>query len=1043
MAEFHILSGWGKKMAFEKFVCWNLENLRRVMDVEATQPANHIFLATHHPIKMYRQELIRDNSSGVPYNEQEFLKDFLAEKDFAFVPVLGHSGTGKSHLIRWLSANIKSTDTRRVLLIPKIGTNLKDIINLILQDMEGEKFDEYRQRVNRATNTLTETQARVQLLNQLAAAVGDNGKRDRSKLTDEENYLVEELDSLLYDPFFREKYWLRDNGFIHRLVIHILGHGNTLEVVESRREFTIDDLPNDILDIQKAGEKSRSFYTELWSNDEIKKITVDWLNLHLNEAITQVLSLGREDLQRLMKEVRETLAEQGIELVLLIEDFAKLQGIDREVLEAVLARPQQPGSKPLCAIRTGLACTTGYFESLIDTVQQRVTFSVNLDIEKIGEQSLITEADIQEFVSRYLNAARLEDEVIFDWASSHQTESLPQEALTNACSECEHRQACHVGFGHVNGIGLYPFNGIALRQMLGKVNDKEFNPRILIKDVLKYTLENSWDSIPKGTFPSVSLQKHFGRMRLSAMLQQDIKTKDPQNFDRRQVLLDLWDDGDELCDLPTELHTAFNLPPLGFKIKQPPKITPVVKEGQAQDIYTTEQKPVVNISTKTEVIPDNLAKKIDILNSWNNQNILPQDVAKDLREFIFPAIVQYIEWDNEILLEKTFASNSSKYFKQRNIVFYSPRVTRETIAGVKLTLPLNPDDADDFRETAIGFQGILLYSYYKHWKFKDGDRYFRTYSKQLEKWSQYVLVAIRRYPRESGEAWNPVPAAVELLAITATMAGHETNSLEKLINALFLEVNNKDNVTRASSWKKLFATLQKSRQDLLDIVQSRIACTKGSSNQFQIIDSTQIIETLEKIRKSWQPQCEIPSDVDCDIYKPIFTARQQVNELLEIAIREETERQLSIYQSLVKELGDNFKKKDVIDKLKIAMNKASEAGVFRGKRKDEMSSLLDQFNGASVSKYMASMKPLQSEQGNSNTEVGKLLPYLSEDYQKVMTVTEDFINHTNNFLDASLDEVKQIISNLDQTDGTAVEISHQSIQNGLANLKGLLTEIKG
>ncbi|MDD1415640.1 ATP-binding protein, partial [Dolichospermum sp. ST_con] len=755
-------------MTFEKFVCWNLENIRRVMDVEATQAQDHIFLATHHPIKMYLQELIRDNSSGLPYNEQQFLKDFLAEKDFAFVPVLGTSGTGKSHLIRWLAANIQSTPQRKVLLIPKIGTNLKDIINLILQGMEGQKFDEYRQRINRATNTLTETQARIQLLNQLAAAVGDNGKRDKSKLTDEENYLIGELDSLLYDPFFRENYWLKDNGIIHKLVIHIIGYRDTLEIVEERREFSLDDLPNDVHHIQKAGEKSRSFYTELWSNDDIKKITVDWLNLHLNEAITQVLNLGREDLQRLMCEVRETLAEQGIELVLLIEDFSKLQGIDRELLEAVLARPQQPGSKPLCAIRTALACTTGYFKALIDTVKQRVTFSVNLDVEKIGEQSLVTQADIQEFVSKYLNAVRLENEVILNWASSHQQADLNAESLTNACRDCGYQEACHAGFGAVNEIGLYPFNAVALKQMFAKVNQKEFNPRILIKDVLKYTLENGYDHIQKGLFPSVSLQKHFGKMRLSAMLQQDINIKDPQNFDRRQVLLDLWDDGDELCDLPTELHTAFNVPPIGVgvRIKQPPKPITTVGEQKLEKTYKTESDPVVKTSTKIEGIPENLAKKIEILNGWNNQNILPQvEVAKEVREFIFPAIVQHIQWDNEMLLEKTFASNSSKYFKQRNIVFYSPRVTRETIAGVKLSLPLNPDDADDFRETVIAFQGILFYSHYKHWKFKDGDRYFRTYSKQLEKWSQYVLAAIRRYPRESGEPWNPLPAALELLAI--------------------------------------------------------------------------------------------------------------------------------------------------------------------------------------------------------------------------------------------------------------------------------------
>ncbi|TAG03480.1 MAG: hypothetical protein EAZ45_09695 [Oscillatoriales cyanobacterium] len=149
-------------------------------------------------------------------------------------------------------------------------------------------------------------------------------------------------------------------------------------------------MPLNVLDLQKAGERSREFYSLLIGDDDIQKETVDWLNRHLDEAIAQVLSLGREDLQRLMREVRETLAEEGVELVLLIEDFAKFQGIDegvelvlliedfakfqgidREVLEAVLARPQQAGGKSLCAIRTALACTTGYFDGLrLDTVKQ-------------------------------------------------------------------------------------------------------------------------------------------------------------------------------------------------------------------------------------------------------------------------------------------------------------------------------------------------------------------------------------------------------------------------------------------------------------------------------------------------------------------------------------------------------------------------------------------------------------------------------------------------------------------------------------------------
>ncbi|MBD2200616.1 MULTISPECIES: protein DpdH [Calothrix] len=1051
-------------MTFQKFVCWNLERVRRVMDVEATQPANHLFLATHHPITMYRQELI-EASSRVEYDEQKFLKDFLAERDFVFVPVLGSSGTGKSHLIRWLAANIKSTEKRKVLLIPKIGTNLKDIITLILEGMEGEKFEEYRQRVNRATNTLTETQARVQLLNQLAAAVGDDGKRDRTQLTDEQNYLIDELDSLLYDPFFRENYWLRDNGIIHRLVIHILGYQNTVEIVEERREFSIDDLPNNLLDLQKAGERSRSFYTELWSSDEIKRITVDWLNQHLNEAITQVLNLGREDLRRLMCEVREALAEQNVELVLLIEDFAKLQGIDLEVLEAVLARPQQLGSKPMCAIRTALACTTGYFESLIDTVKQRLTFSVNLDVGKVGEQddqSLITQNDIQEFVARYLNAVRLEDKVILDWANSKNSEdNFQNQPLVSACSECEHSEACHTGFGCVNGIGLYPFTPKALEQMQRKVNTGSFNPRILIKDVLKYTLENGLDNIKKGLFPSISLREHFGKMRLSAILQDDIKAKDPQNFDRRKILIDLWTDSNELCDLPLQVHTALNLPPLGVQIKQT-EIKRSIPQSQINHVIPQVRESVKSYQTipeeiediQKEILPNKLAEQIKLLDNWNNKEILHQDLGKPLREFIYPSIIERINWDSEILLQGSFARSSksredvdttNKIFKQRNIVFYSPRVTRETIAGVKLSLPLNPDDVDEFRATAIAFQGILLYSHHKNWKFKDGDRYFRTYTRQLEKWSQYVLEQISLYPRESGEPWNPVPAAVELLAITSTMAGHSTNSLEDVINSLFLDIENTKDEIRASSWKQLFKSLKKYRKELLEIVQSRIACTKGSSTQFQIIDAIQIIEPLEKVRKTWQPRCEIPEDIqDHKFYEDIYKARQQVDELLNQAIQEEYERQLNIYQRLISELGEDIKKKDVIDTLKAAMEAAQDAGVFRAKKGFEgMTTVLDKFRRTAINPYRDTMKRVQTEKENPETNVGKLLQELSKDYQEIITDSSEFLDNTNNFLDASILEAKSRIAELEKSEGATVESSYQEICEGLANLRNLMNEIKG
>lgn len=1029
-------------MTFKNFVCWYNERVHRVMNVEATQPLDHVFIATHHPVAMYRQELI-EASSQVEYDEEKFLKDFLATEDFAFVPVLGGSGTGKSHLIRWLAANTESSEKCRVLLIPKIGTNLKDIIGkiLALEGLEEVKFDEYRQRLTRATSTLTESQARVQLLNQLAAAVGRNGNHNSTQLSEVQDYLVKELDSLLYDPFFRE-HWLKAGGIIDSLVIHTLGHQDTVKIIEERQEFSIDDLPLNVLNLQKAGKQAQDFYGFLIGDDEIQKATVEWLNEHLDEAITQVLSLGREDLQRLMREVRETLAEKGIELVLLIEDFAKLQGIDREVLEAVLARPQQPGRKPLCAIRTALACTTGYFQNLIDTVQQRVTFSVNLDISTVSDQSLITQADIQQFVARYLNAVRLEDKAILNWANARKEEEDSERQIASACAECEHRQACHAGFGEVKGMGLYPFTPKALEQMLGRVNQGSFNPRILIKDVLKYTLENSRADIEQGRFPSVSLREHFGSMRLSAIVQDDIKAKDSQHFARRQVLLDLWTDSNELCNLPAEVHTAFDIPPLEKIAAQQTKNSTVFSRAKESlsDYKVDTKSPSDKTDRLADELPDKLAEKLKDLDNWNNQAILLQDIAAELREFIYPAVIERIEWDTEMLIRGSFAG-SSELFKQRNVIFHSPKVTRGTYSGIMLSLPLNPDDSDEFRQTAIAFQGILQYRHYKHWKFPDGDRYFRTYIKHLDRWSRHILEEIRCRPRESGEPWNPVLPSVELLAIAARMAGHSTNSLDDLVNALFLGLAQNDEVIRASAWKKLSGSLNKYREPLLEIVESRIACTKGSNKSFQIIDTTQIIDSLQRVSKDWQPQCEIPDDLRKE-FEVIQKARLQIDELLEEAIHEECDRQLQIYQSLVAEFGEDFKKKEVIEVIQQAMEQAREAGVFGQKSADNLTAVIDKFKRTRFGSYIDTMKRVHIESEKTDN-TGKLLQYLSENHHKAMADASEFLITTSDFLDSSLNRVQTDVSNLQAAEGGTVESSHQALQAGLADLHSLVTEIKG
>ncbi len=1026
-------------MSFTNYVCWDKKRVQTILNVEAIENSDHVFLATHHPIKMRKNKLIRDlinEQTGEFYREEEFLEDFLASQDFAFVPVLGNSGTGKSHLIRWLSANIQATKNRKVLLIPKIGTNLKDIIRMILDipELIEPHFQEYKNRLERATNTLDENEAREQLLNQLAIAI----QRERPNLTEIQEYLVEELSSLLYDPYFRKEHWLKNGSIIQKLATHILGNKNTLEMVEERREFTLKDLPLNVTDCLKAGAQARDFYTFLIGDNPIQKATIDWLNLNLDQAISKVLDLGSEDLQILMREVRESLAEKEIELVLLIEDFAKLQGIDRQVLEAVLARPQQVGNKPLCAVRTALACTTGYFRGLLssyDTVQQRVTFTVNLDVGFVTEQSLFTDTDIQAFTARYLNAVKLPESELINWHNEPKETGLNRKNPPSFCDECEHRETCHQGFGQINGMGLYPFNFKALKQMLNRVNQGQFNPRIFLKDVLKYTLENSANPIQDGNFPTKLLQAHFGKMRLSALVQDDIKQKDPLNGDRRQVLLDLWTDSDSLIDLPSEVHTVFNLPPLGVKVQknEPQKLQ--VKETNNDHSYQ------IIPPKKEDSAYQKLSKQLEMLDNWNNQAIIPQDIERDLRTFIYPAILERIDWDTEHLLRGSFATSTAS-FKQRNVLIYSPRTRGQgaNYSGIILNLPLNPDDEQEFRETAIAFQGILQFNYYKHWNFDNGDHYFRVYAKQIEQWSEYIIDQIRQYPRDFQTDWNPVPATVELMAMTAIMSGLPSSNLEDLINSLFLELedNNLDN--RTKTWQELFKHLQSNQKKLLDIFKSFIGCTKGSNSNFQMIDVVQIIEPLKGILKTGKPQEIIPETLTTE-YQIIAKVRQKIDELLAKVIQEESEYQLNIYENLIVEFGRDMKKQQVINTVKIAIEEARNAGSFGLQNSEKLLETISEFQKTRFSGYVDNMKRIKLEQQNNNYSMYEILPYLSQNYQKAIQTGESFLTETNQFLSTSLDRVQQDINKLKTAESGNVELTINEISNNLIELNNLLQEI--
>ena len=104
----------------------------------------------------------------------------------------------------------------------------------------------------------------------------------------------------------------------------------------------------------------------------LRNAAVDLLNQHLEAAVRNAYQLGAGRLYAAMLQVREEYARQGKEIILLIEDFALIQGVQRELLDAITEAAIREGSGRYAPIRTLMAVTTGYFTDLPETVMSRV-----------------------------------------------------------------------------------------------------------------------------------------------------------------------------------------------------------------------------------------------------------------------------------------------------------------------------------------------------------------------------------------------------------------------------------------------------------------------------------------------------------------------------------------------------------------------------------------------------------------------------------------------------------------------------------------------
>lgn len=89
----------------------SLENIEQCIRKEAEELQDDVLLAVHEKMALIR----RDVNNNQEILQDEDLFDQLLTTERA-IPLIGDSGMGKSHLVRWLDCRLKSYPRRKVSL---------------------------------------------------------------------------------------------------------------------------------------------------------------------------------------------------------------------------------------------------------------------------------------------------------------------------------------------------------------------------------------------------------------------------------------------------------------------------------------------------------------------------------------------------------------------------------------------------------------------------------------------------------------------------------------------------------------------------------------------------------------------------------------------------------------------------------------------------------------------------------------------------------------------------------------------------------------
>jgi hypothetical protein len=633
----------------------SIEEINACIKHEAEGAHDAVLLAAHRPFPLSYKQI----SSGEKFNaSEEALFEYLISQDVPsgshVIPITGASGVGKSHMVRILNARLQglnADDKYVVIRIPK-SASLRKVVELILEKLPEEEYAQVRAEFAKAlTEDLDVNTAVIRLQGQITIALGQLAKEleARVRANPRDTALKAQLGHATNLPKFMGDPELVDHFYetvFPRFVQRAIAGKHLSEQDEFIRDFVTEDfvLPES-LDLSRAARSTNYYYvgTLLSRDGEGTREAVRLLNdnMIVDQAIRQLFnlhqSLGGMTLQEVIHEIRRRLLLQGRELVIFVEDFKALTGIQDILLKVLIQEGVRDGVQELATMRSVIAVTDGYLDEK-DTIATRAKREWKVESELSSPDEVLSRT--KALVAAYLNAARWGfKELVSHFVTKEET-GYEHSAWIHPYADHDDDDAeILAAFGHKDGIPLFPFTEQAIEQLARAaltLNDKLiFTPRFIIDNILRTILLEGRPAFERGQFPPPSINAPATNAVVTQWLGALPVSQEMRERYRRIVAI--WGNAPrtvvEVGYIPHEVFDAFKLEPPNIEFQRPPELPPSVP------YLKPDPSPP---PTKTDD-----ASLIESLEKWVQGERLTQRVADQIRKSVAAALNDRIDWNAE------------------------------------------------------------------------------------------------------------------------------------------------------------------------------------------------------------------------------------------------------------------------------------------------------------------------------------------------------------------------------------------------------------